>query len=286
MATVDLPAGTIRYEDTGGDGPVLVLLHGLLMDHTQWRDVLPALDDYRCILPTLPLGSHRAPMRLDADLDLRGQVNLVADFLDALDLREVTLVVSDWGGGMLLTHVGRDERVARLVICPAEAFDNYPPGLPGRIAALAARAPGGVALALRQLRVRWLRRSPLLLGWMAKRPLDDDLVEGWTAPGLASAGVRRDLRRYASARLDKAELIEMTESLARFDRPALVLWATEDKVMPRSHGARLADLLPQGRLVEVDDSYTLVQLDRPDAVIRHLRDFVAANEDESEEGTG
>lgn len=286
MATVDLPAGTIGYEDTGGDGPVLVLLHGLLMDHTQWREVLPALDDYRCILPTLPLGSHRTPMRLDADLSLRGQVNLVADFLDALDLREVTLVVSDWGGGMLLTHVGRDERVARLVICPAEAFDNYPPGLPGRIAALAARAPGGVALALRQLRVRWLRRSPLLLGWMAKRPLDDDLVEGWTAPGLASAGVRRDLRRYASSRLDKAELIEMTESLARFDRPALVLWATEDKVMPRSHGDRLADLLPQGRLVEVDDSYTLVQLDRPDAVIRHLRNFVAANKDECEEGTG
>jgi len=128
-------------------------------------------------------------------------VNLVADFLDALDLRDVTLVVTDWGGGMLLTHEGRDRRLARLVICPSEAFDNYPPGLPGKMARLAARIPGGISLALHQLRMRRLRGTPLLLGWMAKRPLDDDdLVRGWTAPGLA-AEVRRDLGKYVSSQL-------------------------------------------------------------------------------------
>jgi len=280
MPEIDVPAGTIHYQDTGGDRPVLVLLHGLLMDHTLWREVLPGLrEDYRCILPTLPLGSHRAAMRAGADLSLRGMVNLVADFLDALDLRDVTLVVTDWGGGMLLTHEGRDRRLARLVICPSEAFDNYPPGLPGKMARLAARIPGGISLALHQLRMRRLRGTPLLLGWMAKRPLDDDLVRGWTAPGLAAAEVRRDLRKYASSRFDKSKLIAMTESLTRFAGPALVLWASEDKVMPRSHGKRLADLLPQGRLVEVEDSYVLIQLDRPDTVIRHLRTFLESTRD-------
>jgi pimeloyl-ACP methyl ester carboxylesterase len=276
MPQIEIPAGTINYEDTGGDGPVVVLLHGLIMDHTQWRKVLPALrDDYRCVLPTLPLGAHRTPMKPEADLTLRGQVNIVADFLAALHLRDVTLVVTDWGGGMLLTHEGRDERVARLVICPAEAFDNYPPGLPGRMAVIAARMPGGIKLALRQLRIGWLRRSPLLLGWMAKRPLDDDLIAGWTAPGLASKGVRRDLREYATSPLVKEDLIAMTESLSRFTGSALVIWASEDKVMPPAHGARLADLLPNGRLVEVDDSYVLMQEDRPDALAEHLRTFLA-----------
>lgn len=280
MPQIDVPAGTIHYQDTGGEGPVLVLLHGLIMDHTQWRELLPGLrEDYRCILPTLPLGAHRTPMRPGTDLSLRSQVNTVADFLEGLDLHDVTLVVTDWGGGMLLTHEGRDDRVARLVICPSEAFENFPPGLPGRMAGLAARTPGGIFLALRQLRMRRLRNTCLLMGWMAKRPLDDDLVEGWTAPGLASPGVRRDLRRYASSRFDEAELIVMTGSLASFDRPALVLWATEDKVMPRSHGARLAELLPQGRLVEVDDSYVLMQLDRPDAVTQHLRAFLESTAD-------
>ncbi|HEY1360460.1 MAG TPA: alpha/beta hydrolase [Thermoleophilaceae bacterium] len=274
MPEIEIAAGTIHYEDTGGDGPVVVLLHGLIMDHTQWRKVLPELGDYRCVLPTLPLGAHRTPMKPGTDLTLPGQVRIVADFLDALELRDVTLVCTDWGGGMLLTHFGRDDRVARLVLCPCEAFDNYPPGLPGKMALIAARMPGGITLALRQLRIGWLRRSRLLFGWMAKRPLDDELVHGWTAPGLASKAVRSDLRAYATSPLVDSELIEMTESLERFSGPALVVWASEDKVMPREHGRRLADLLPNGRLVEVPDSYVLMQEDQPELLARHLREFL------------
>ena len=41
MPELTLSAGTIDYEDTGGDGPVLVLLHGLLMDGSLWRKVVP-----------------------------------------------------------------------------------------------------------------------------------------------------------------------------------------------------------------------------------------------------
>ncbi len=85
--------------------------------------------------------------------------------LDALDLRDVTLVHSDWGGGSLfLTALGRDQRVARMVILPCEAFENFPPGLPGKMATLAVRLPGGITLAARQLRIGWLRRLPMLWG--------------------------------------------------------------------------------------------------------------------------
>ena len=142
MPQVELSAGTIEYQDTGGEGPVVVLLHGLIMDHTLWREVLPGLGGMRCILPTLPLGAHRRAMRRDAELGLWAQVELVGEFLDALELEDVTLVSSDWGGGTLLTAAGRDARVGRLVICAGELFDNYPPGLPGRLAAIAARMPG------------------------------------------------------------------------------------------------------------------------------------------------
>lgn len=277
MPDVELPAGKIRYQDTGGDGPTVVFLHGLIMDHTMWHEVVPALSgEYRCVLPTLPLGAHHIPMKPDADLGIWGMVHLLADFLEALDLREVTLVCSAWGGGMLLTHLGRDQRVARMVICAAEAFDNYPPGLPGTLAGLAARAPGGIWLALRQLRIGWLRRTPLLLGWMTKRGVPDDVVHGWTAGGLASKAVRRDLKKYATIRFNKAEMVTATEALARFDRPALVLWGSEDKVMPPEHGRRIAGLLPRGRLVEVDDAYVLLAKDQPALVADNIREFLAA----------
>ena len=45
------------YADTGVDGPVVVLLHGVLMDGSLWTQIVEALrDDYRCIVPELPLG--------------------------------------------------------------------------------------------------------------------------------------------------------------------------------------------------------------------------------------
>jgi pimeloyl-ACP methyl ester carboxylesterase len=99
---IELSAGTIEYEDTGGDGPAIVLLHGLLMDASLWDAVIAALSvDHRCVAPTLPLGSHRHAMHADADLSLPGIARLVAEFLYRLDLREVTLVGNDTGGALV-----------------------------------------------------------------------------------------------------------------------------------------------------------------------------------------
>ncbi|MGH2831297.1 MAG: alpha/beta fold hydrolase, partial [Solirubrobacteraceae bacterium] len=59
MPQVKLSAGTIEYQDTGGEGAVIVLLHGLIMDGSLWRHVIEDLrSDYRCLAPTLPLGAH------------------------------------------------------------------------------------------------------------------------------------------------------------------------------------------------------------------------------------
>jgi pimeloyl-ACP methyl ester carboxylesterase len=162
MRTIEVPAGVIEYDETGSGVPV-VLLHGLLMDHTLWDRVLPLLPGrFRYIRPVLPLGAHRRAMNPGADLTLPGQVQLVADLLDALNLRDVTLVHSDWGGALFLTARGLDQRLARQVILPCEAFGNFPPGLPGQMVARAVRVPGGVQLAARQLRIGWLRRLPPL----------------------------------------------------------------------------------------------------------------------------
>jgi pimeloyl-ACP methyl ester carboxylesterase len=54
-----------------------------------------------------------------------------------------------------------------------------------------------------------------------------------------------------------------------------VVWAAGDRVMPPDHGRRLAALLPQGRLVEVADSYTLLPLDQPARLAGAIEEFVA-----------
>ncbi|MEU6565066.1 alpha/beta fold hydrolase [Nocardia nova] len=274
MPVVEVAAGPIHYTDEG-QGPPVVLLHGLFMDHTVWDRVMPLLPTgFRYLRPVLPLGAHPDPMRADADLTLRGLTGIIADFLAALDLRDVTLVHSDWGGGLLMTAYGLDERVARLVVLPCEAFDNFPPGIPGKLAVLAARVPGGLTLVARQLRIGLIRRIPFVFGHMSRRPIPDAMVRGWTEAALRDPDVRRDVRKYGLSLPPAQQLIDDTEALRKFPGPALVLWSSAGKVMPREHGARLAELLPEGRLVEIDDAYVLSMLDRPDAVAAELTTFL------------
>ena len=274
METVTVPAGELDFYETGS-GPPVVLLHGVLMDHTVWDRVLPLLPPgFRYLRPVLPLGAHRRPMHPDADLTLPGQVALVADLLDALDLEDVTLVHSDWGGALFLTAHGRDQRVARQVILPCEAFDNFPPGWPGKILALAVAIPGGLRLAARQLRIGWLRRLPFLFGQMVRRPLPDELVRGWTEPLLRQPGVRHDLLTYCRSTFDGPNLTRDTEALRGFRGQALVLWSPDNKVMPPEHGHQLAELLPCGRYAEVPGAYVLSMLDEPEAVAREMGQFL------------
>jgi pimeloyl-ACP methyl ester carboxylesterase len=270
---VELQAGPIEYDDTGGDGPVLVFLHGLAMDGTLWRKVVAELrDTHRCIVPTLPLGGHRRPMHEDADLSLGGHAAIVGDLLERLDLRDVTLVQNDHGSAQVLAGE-RPERVARLVLSSCEAFENFPPGLPGKMLALGAKLPGGVNAMVQPLRLRAMRHTPTTFGRMAKRRIPDDVTDGWLAPLLSERAIRRDLAKYIRS-VRRGELLDAASKLPAFDRPALVVWAAEDRVMPRAHGTRLAALLPDGRHVEIDDSYTLIPEDQPVAFARAIRDFV------------
>jgi len=273
MQEIALSAGIIEYEDTGGSGPVVILLHGLVMDGSLWRHVVSELcSDHRCVVPTLPLGSHRRPMRPDADLSPHGIARLQAEFLEALDLHDVTLVGNDLGTFQLTAGL-YPERIARLVLTSCEAFENFPPGLPGRTAEVGIKMPGGAFLMAQVLRLRALRRLPFTFGWMTKRPIPNEILDAWFRPLQTQPGVRRDLTRYVQT-LDKGDMLVAAERLRSFGRPALVIWAKEDRIMPPSHGRRLAELLPHGRLLEIADSYTLIPEDQPGELARAIRQFV------------
>jgi hypothetical protein len=106
------------------------------------------------------------------------------------------------------------------------------------------------------------------------------MLRNWFEPFIRDQQVRQDLRSYClSVPLDSGR--NWSAELAFFDKPAVVVWAPEDQMMPPDHGRRLADQLPDGRLVEITDSYTVVPLEQPkqlaDAVrLRHQHRRAAA----------
>jgi pimeloyl-ACP methyl ester carboxylesterase len=273
---IELSAGTIEYRDTGGKEPPIVLLHGLMMDHTLWDDVVAELAaDHRCIAPTLPLGAHPHAMRADADLSMRGIARLVAEFVDHLDLDDVTLVGNDTGGALAQLLVAEGAaRIGRVVLVSCEAFDNFPPGLTGRTLVLTGKLPPSLfGLAMQQMRFRPFRRTPIAFGWLTMR--GDAATTRWIRPLLEQPAIRRDTVRVLRAIAGERELmLDAADRLPGFDAPALIVWASEDRVMPPEHGQRLAELLPHARLVEIENSYTLIPLDQPIALAHTIREFV------------
>jgi pimeloyl-ACP methyl ester carboxylesterase len=271
----EVTAGPIEYRDTGGDGPVLVLLHGLIMDGTVWDDVVAELGHgIRCILPTLPLGAHRRPMRPDADLSLRGLGAIVAEFLATLELTDVMLCFNDWGGAQTMIADGLMERVGKLVLTPCEAFENYPPGLAGKVAGVSATLPGGLTVT-RLMLLSPLRRLPMIYGQMTKRGVPQAQMRAWVEP-LKRAEIRSDLAKYAGDwRSGRSAMLAATPTLSTFARPVLIVWSSEGRMMSPAHGGRLAAAFPDSRLVELPESYTLMPIDQPAALARELRSFMA-----------
>jgi pimeloyl-ACP methyl ester carboxylesterase len=112
---------------------------------------------------------------------------------------------------------------------------------------------------------------------MAKHPIPDATVDDWLRPLQTQRAIRRDLTKYLrSGKVSRQALLDATGNLGSFDRPVLVVWAREDRVMPLETGRHLAGLFPQARLVEVDDSYTLIPSDQPERLASEIRSFVRA----------
>src|SRR5687768_4117371 len=273
--TVKVPAGTLEYRERGR-GPTLVFIHGAAVNGDLWRKVVPELaKDRRCIALDVPLGGHSTALDGEPDLSLFGIAKIVADFLDALDLSDVTIVGNDTGGAVSQALVvSRPERVGRLVLTSCDAFENFPPKAVAYLPWLA-RVPASFRLVGHALKLQPLQRLPVTFGWAAREPIDPEIVYGSYLAGLRnSAGVRRDFARMLRA-ADSRDTVRAAELLTTFDKPALVAWAAEDKFFPREHGRRLAELLPQGRFELVERSRTFIPEDNPGALVALIAGFTA-----------
>jgi pimeloyl-ACP methyl ester carboxylesterase len=270
---VDLAPGTVRYREAGV-GPPIVFVHPVFVNGALWREVVPPLAaaGFRCLAPDWPLGGHSPAMRPDADLSPRGLARLVADFLAALDLRDVTLVGGDTGGGLCQLVVARHpERVGRLVLLNCDAFEHFPPpvGLPFKWGAF---VPGFTAALSHALQRPLIAR--LVYGLLATRDPGPEVLASFFGPLVREPGVRRDLTKVLRG-YDKRATLAAARSFPDFRQPVLIAWGEDDRVFPRGDAGRLAAAFPDARLVMVPGSRAFISEDQPARLAELIASFAA-----------
>ena len=270
---IDLPAGRIRYREAGEGKPV-VFVHGYLVDGRLWDGVVEQLSDrFRCLAPDWPIGAQRVAMNPDADLTPYGIAALIASFLEALDLEDVTIVGNDSGGAMSQVLVTRHpERIGRLVLTNCDTHENFPPGIFKAMPPIAG-LPGGMSLLAAPFRIGAVARAAFRP--FTKDPLPPELIASWMEPGFVDSNVRRDVKKVTSG-MNKRYTLEAAEKLKGSELPILLTWAPRDRFFPIKYAERLAEETPNARLVEIPNSKTFVPIDQPQRLADEIATFAGA----------
>ncbi len=267
---IDLPAGKVRYREAGEGKPV-VFVHGYLVDGRLWDGVVDSLSDrFRCLAPDWPIGAQQVAMKPDADLSPYGIAAIIASFLDALDLTDVTIVGNDSGGAMSQVLVTRHpERIGRLVLTNCDTHENFPPGIFKTMPPIAA-LPGGMTVLAAPFRIPALARAAFKP--FSKNPIPADLVASWMKPALHDPGVKHDAKKVTVG-MNKRYTLEAAEKLRNSELPILLTWAPGDRLFPIKYAQRLVADTPNARLVEIPDAATFVPLDQPQRLAEEIAAF-------------
>ena len=258
-----------------GTGPPVLFLHPLLASALHWRKVVPvvAAAGYQCVTPTLPLGAHSRAMHAGADVSPPAVVEMVREVITAMDLGPVTVVGNDSGGALaqMLTAT-HPAIVARLVLTSCDALEHFFPPV-FRYLSWGVRVPGFPRAVGQALRLRALRHTPLTFGWLAKHGVPHKIIDAYAQPFLRDADVRRDVVSFVRG-VHSRHTCAAAEQLRTFAKPALIVWAREDRVFAPRLAERLADLLPAATLRWIDDAYAFTPEDQPDQLAALIVEFL------------
>ncbi len=266
--------GDIEFRDIG-EGPTIVFLHLVLAEASHWDAMVPLLADrYRCIFPTLPMGAHRIPAKDNADLSPAGLARAVADLLEQLDVRDVTLVGNDSGGALAQVFaVNHPERLGRVVLTNCDMYDDFPPRI-FRYFNVLPYIPGSMAITARALKVKAFWKLPFVFGLITNK-VDGVKINRWADALLASKEVRRDAIKVIKAFGPKVTNAAAA-SLRSTNLPFLVAWGADDKAFKPALAQRFCADVPTAKLVMIENCKTLVCWDQPERLAQLIRAFIAA----------
>lgn len=274
LRVADLHGQPVSYRQLG-DGPPLLLLHGITSSSRTWDAVLPGLAERHTVIAPDLLG-HGASAKPRADYSLGAFASLVRDLLVTLGHARATVVGHSLGGGVAMQFSYQfPERVERLALVSSGGLGREvhallrAAALPGADWVLPAVARTGV-LGAGAAAGRALARIGL-------RPSAD--AQG-VADGLASlqdADTCRAFLHTARSILDlRGQRVDASDKLyLAAGVPVLIVWGERDPLIPVAHARAAHALLPHGRLEVFERAGHFPFRDEPARFVALLHDFIA-----------
>jgi pimeloyl-ACP methyl ester carboxylesterase len=268
---------SFAYTDSGS-GQVLLFIHGLLGSRKHWAHLIDKLDeDFRVVVPDLfGHGQSAKPM---GDYSLGAHAATIRDLLDRLGIDKVTVVGHSLGGGIALVFTYLfPERVEKIVLVASGGLGREVNPL------LRAATLPGAELVLPLIASEWARDRMAVLGRPALRLLgragvrpSTDLDEVWTGfTSLGDAETRRAFLATTRAVIDPGgQTVTAHDYLPDATlRPALVVWGTNDRMIPAMHAASVPKSMPDCRIELFQGAGHFPHLDDPDRFVDIVREFV------------
>jgi cis-3-alkyl-4-acyloxetan-2-one decarboxylase len=271
-------AGDVRlhYVDEGPrDAPPLLMLHGNPTWSYMYRHPIELLSarGHRCVA-----FDHMGFGRSDKPAEPRRYVlaNHVANaiaLIDELDLRDITLVLHDWGGPIGLgAALERRERVRALVVMNTWAWE-LPSFLPGFLRQFRTDGLGEILALAGNLAVESIP------GGMANRDVDPVMMDAYRAPFpdyWSRLGTLAFVRDVPLTENDPSAALmgQIHEALPGLELPLQVIWGMRDRVFVSAFADQWLELFPGARTAELDAAHYLVE-DRPDEVAEIIGEFVS-----------
>lgn len=272
---VELLGHRVAYLDAGRGDTTLLMVHGNpVSGYVYGRLMQELVAGYRCVAPDLlGFGLSDKPPR-EADYSLEKHIAVVTAFVRALDLRNVVLVVHDWGGPIGLAAAVREpERYTHLVIL------NTLTEVPMRISPVY-RLPFHILLRTPRLAAYLIKQRNLFqrLGIAIMDPEDRAVYERANHSAATRGGIAAFPRLipYTKNHPSAPLVAQILRATAAWPIPALVLFSDHDSVFSAGQGARFAARLRHGRFRLVSGPKHFLQYEAPRVLAAEIKTFLRA----------
>ena len=277
MPEVELHGQRVTYHLLG-EGPPIVLVHGITSSSRTWRQVMHGLAEHHTVIAPDLLGHGRSG-KPRGDYSLGAYASGLRDLLTVLGITKATVVGHSLGGGIAMQFAYQfPERVERLVL-----VDSGGLGEEVSLALRAATLPG--AEVVLPLMFSPVTRTPgrmvgKALGKLGVRASANvrGLAEG--VDSLGDADARRAFVHTARGVIDpRGQRVDARDRLYLADGvPTMLIWGTKDRIIPFSHGQRAHELMPGSRFESFPGAGHFPFNDDPERFVRVLTDFIESTE--------